>query len=109
MFFKSSPKVTRVTVEKCVDDSSQTLKVLESEKELARFQQLWLLKTKTDALQNHSGKLIWPYSLKLENMGQSNIWLLSAEGIVAPLSKTLAPAYQLADPAAFFKLISQQC
>jgi hypothetical protein len=81
--------------------------MIESTKELEQFQELWKMKTKTDALKKHSGNLIWPYSLKMEDSERSKIWLLSAEGIVAPLNKVLEPAYQLADPGAFFKLISE--
>lgn len=104
---KSESKIIRITVLKRVDDSNQILKVLESEIGLERFQKIWSMKTKTDALKKQSGLLIWPYSLKMEDSERSNIWLVSAEGIVAPLNKVLTPAYQLADPKAFFKLISE--
>jgi hypothetical protein len=103
----TDPKLIRVTVRKKVDDSNQLIKEIETAQELALFQKLWQKKSKTDALNKQAGKLVWPFSLQIEDSKRSTVWLLSAEGVVAPLSKTLAPAFQLADREAFFKLISE--
>ncbi len=100
-------KLVRITVQKKVDDSNQTLKVLESAADLGRFEVIWQAKIKTDALQKQTGKLIWNYSLRIEDSKRSTIWLLNNEGIVAPLTKTLAPAYQLKNPKEFLKFISE--
>lgn len=102
-----SSQLLRVTVRKQVDDSLLTIKVIESPQQLTKFQELWQMKSETDDLNKKSEKLIWAFSLLLEDAKRSTIWLVNPDGITAPLTKTLAPAYQLAEAKEFLKFISE--
>lgn len=102
-----SSQLIRITVRKQVDDSLLTIKVIESPQQLTKFQELWQEKSETDELGKKTEKLTWPFSLLVEEAKRSTIWLVNQDGITAPLTKTLAPAYQLADVKKFLKFISE--
>jgi hypothetical protein len=65
------------------------------------------MKTGTDDLIKISEKLIWLFSLLLEDAKRSTVWLVNPDGITAPPKKTLAPVYQLAEAKEFLKFISE--
>lgn len=100
-------QLIRVTVRKQVDDSLMPIKVIESSQQLTKFLELWQEKSETDDLGKKTEKLTWPFSLLLEEAKRSTIWLVNPDGIAAPLTKTLSPAYQLAQAKEFLKFISE--
>ena len=102
-----SSQLFRVTVRKQIEDSLVTTKVIDSPQQLTKFQELWLRKTETNDLNKISEKLTWPFSLLLEDAKRSTVWLVNPDGITAPLTKTLAPAYRLAEAKEFLKFISE--
>ena len=90
-------EITKVSV---WDSEFRQVKVISTESELSKFEELWSKKTKQDPI-----KVKWLYKFDIDSKTKGNRWLYHPTGWVQVLSAKKVTVYKLSSPAEFNKLL----
>jgi hypothetical protein len=94
-----SEKITRVSVR---DQEFREIKVLSTQSELSRFEEIWSKRTKQDT----PSRIEWPFKLDIRDSGSAGSrWMYNPEGWTQLLSVKETPLYKLSSPEDLNKLL----